>query len=293
MSFFNSEEKKNISDNNSDNDFLKPLPLHNNLHNLERLTSDTYRQASGISTTESEIHYMDTLLPLARQYSETHGISLTDSLNAVNPTEREDRWKRIKIEESDLKIGQKIRCTQPIITCNVRYETNTYYDTFALFLLGKEFIGKLTYNVKDFRKDLYNLGSHSGDIYLMQNWLRHVITFDYKHLRKLHNLENDLKIYIVNAGWYSGKPLKLTEYISLNPIIEVRSENTNNRVTELKRYVISQKINNAFEYTSIISACIKPCENDLWETEIFENFCYGFVDDVEIIINKINKKIDI
>ena len=29
MSFFNSKEKKNISDNNSDNDFLKPLPLHN------------------------------------------------------------------------------------------------------------------------------------------------------------------------------------------------------------------------------------------------------------------------
>ena len=282
-------------------DFVKYPPTHSSqpslplsppslipISALPRSYTDVYRTASNNLAEEKENEYLK-LLPLAREYSEKHGISLNDAIAKLNPNERMDQWDRISIEEPDLKVGVKLKCHNPIITCNTQQRSGMYYDTIALIFLGKSHLGSLTYNNQTFKVNSCYPGVHSGDLHPMPSWLRHVITFDYDVLRKLHDPASgkDLKIYIVSAGWNARQPQKLSEYVPLTPVIEVRTENSTS--SEMKRYVIAQGIAEALDNTSIISVCIKPSDDNLWETTIVEEFSLGFADGIEPILNKIRE----
>lgn len=263
---------------------LSPLPRF-----ISHATSTAYRSVSASLVDDANDAYNSKYLPQATILAEEKNMSLYDALKIINPNENEDQWTRLQIELPDLQIGDKIISKDVQVTCNVMNPSGKYYDTIALIFLGKRCLGFVKYNRKIMILHDHLVSEHSGDLKPIQNWLRHVVTFDLNELRKLETSENKIKMFIVSSGWLCGHSDPVKNYINLKPVVEIRSKSSDDT---LKRSVVAQRLDLGNENTAIINACITPNDDGTWTTEIMELFSAGFEGKMDPIINKIQELID-
>ena len=234
------EYDKNLTPENSKNDHIKLCPIST----LEYRTSSTLERS--ISTAKKEKN-----ISTAKILSAKKGISVDDAMQEINPNWNEEKWTLIELNDNDSKIGEEFTTESLSICCNSLLTDKIYNDTIGIF------------NEKGVSyKDRYNdYMIHSGDI-LTPFGLRHKIEFKKEYIGS-----EDYVGYIISSPWLAGKSYPISSLIKTNPILEIRTEDNDNK----KRFVIANDYSNGDNFTACVNAKI-TYKNNLWTIKIVKKF---------------------
>ena len=229
---------------------------------LGRVSSQQYRAASESASCDAYA-----MTPAATQYASIHGVPLEDAYRAIDPNAAENEWLRIQLPEKDSQTGDIIYANNIVITTN-SLQMETYYDTLSLATVNDKSAGEAT-----FAGSTCKFMRHSGDEKPMPNYLRHTISINEETIKK----NPTSCIAIASAGWLSGNPDPLIEYINKQPVLEIRTTDIAPDGSKImKRYIAVQPLEQAEKNTAIISAIIRPTADGKLAATITSIFTDGF-----------------
>ena len=229
---------------------------------LGSVSSENYRSASQSASCEAYA-----MTPAAEHYAAIHGVPLEAAYRAIDPNAAENGWLRIQMPENDSQPGDVICADNIVITTN-SLQMGTYYDTLSLATINDKPSGEATYagSTCKFMK-------HSGDEKPMPNYLRHTISIDGGAFKK----DPTASIAVASAGWLSGNPDPLINYIDKQPVLEIRTTDIAPDGSKImKRYIAVQPLEQAEKNTAIISAIIRPTADGKLAATITSIFTDGF-----------------
>lgn len=237
-------------------------------------TPPTSKQFRNTSMTEflHQQTIVQTLTPQATLYSATHNVSLDEAFTQLAP--EYDRWKNVRLEGYDSRVGDVITGQSITIVCNSLLKNGLYNDTIGIHF---DTVNRNEFDANNSCVVTYNqretwVMSHSGDK-TSQYGLEHVIELDWTHFRKG---------YVISAPWLSNCPRPIATLAETNPVLEIRTETDG----VLKRFVIPQDYNEGNDKTACVN-CEIVYNSGLWTVTIRRDFIMGFANDTGSLIRDI------